>query len=75
MRFYSIGDTIPWSFVKQIADRLWECAALGMTDLFDVAYIDDVGEIAVSVSLRLADSSSSSGTEFREGSVPSVTSP
>lgn len=74
--FSAIGDTIPWSFVKAMAERLWETACLGLTDLFDIIYMDDAGQIAVSVSLRLADGgSSSSGTDYREGSVPSVTSP
>lgn len=78
MSFSSIGDAIPWPFVKGIAERLWECACLGMADLFDVIYIDEAGQVIVNISLRLADSSGSSsgsGTEFREGSVPSVTSP
>ena len=72
-----MGDSIPWEFVKKIADKLWECACMGKSDLFDVIYVDDAGQILVSISLRLADggSSSDSGTEFREGSVPSVTSP
>lgn len=77
LTFSSIGDPIPWTFVKDMAEKLWESACLGMADLFDVMYMDDAGQIAVSISLRLADgaSSSSSGTDFREGSVPSVTSP
>ena len=77
LTFSSIGDPIPWNFVKDMAEKLWECACLGMADLFDVMYMDDAGQVAVSISLRLADgaSSSSSGTDFREGSVPSVTSP
>ena len=73
-----MGDPIPWDFVKTLADRLWHCASLGFTNLFDAIYMDDLGQVAVSISLRLTDgSSSSSDTEFqlREGSVPSVTSP
>ena len=59
-----------------MADKLWECACLGLTDLFDAVFMDDDGQVGVSISLRLSDgSSSSSGTDFREGSVPSVTSP
>ena len=74
--FSCTGDTIPWDFVKTIAERLWESACMGLANLFDVIYMDDAGRIAVSVSLRLAEGgSSSSGTDYREGSVPSVTSP
>ena len=76
LAFSCMGDTIPWDFVKTIAERLWESACLGLANLFDVIYMDDSGRIAVSVSLRLAEGgSSSSGTDYREGSVPSVTSP
>ena len=76
LTFSCIGDTIPWNFVKAMADKLWECACLGLTDLFDAVFMDDDGQVGVSISLRLSDgSSSSSGTDFREGSVPSVTSP
>ena len=76
--FSSTGDSIPWDFVKTLAERLWRCASLGFTDTFDAIYMDDLGQVAVSVSLRLTDgSSSSSDSDFqlREGSVPSVTSP
>lgn len=76
LAFSCIGDSIPWSFVHSMAEKLWECACLGMTELFDVIYMDDSGQISVSISLRLVDGgSSSSSTDFREGSVPSVTSP
>lgn len=78
LTFASIGDTIPWDVVKNMADRLWHCAALGFSDLFDAIYMDDTGQVAVSISLRLTDGSSSSsdtGSQFREGSVPSVISP
>ena len=76
LSFRSTGDTIPWDFVKEMAERLWECACLGLTHLFDAMYIDEVGQVVVSISLRLADeSSSSSGGYYREGSIESVTSP
>lgn len=76
LTFSSIGDSIPWTLVKEIAERLWQCACLGMAQLFDVMYMDDAGSVAVSISLRLVDdSSSSSGSQYREGSVPSITSP
>lgn len=74
----SIGDAIPWDFVKALANQLWECAALGIAELFDLVYMNDAGNVAVSISLRLLDgegSSSDSNTNFREGSVPSVGSP
>lgn len=75
LSFSCLGDTIPWSFVKTVAERLWQCACLGMTDMFDAIFMEDSGKIAVSISLRLADGgSSSSDTQYREGSVPSVTS-
>ena len=72
----SIGDTIPWDIVKTMAERLWQCASLGFTDMFDAMYMDDSGQVALTISLRLVEgSSSSSDTDFRDGSVPSVISP
>ena len=73
----SMGDTIPWDFVKTMAERMWEIACMGAADLFDAVYASEGGKIAVAVSLRLVDdtSGSSSGTDYREGSVPSVGSP
>lgn len=78
LTFSSMGDSIPWDFVQTFAERLWRCASLGLTNVFDAMFMDDLGQAAVSISLRLIDgSSSSSDTVFqmREGSVPSVTSP
>lgn len=77
LSFESIGDAIPWPFVKRMAEKLWESACLGMAQLFDVVYADDAGQVLVSISLRLTDGGSSSGsdTQYREGSVPSITSP
>lgn len=78
LSFTCLGDTIPWSFVKDMADRLWECTCLGMSQLFDAVFVTDARDIAVAVSLTLMEgdgSSQSSGTEYREGSVPSVGSP
>ena len=76
--FNCMGDTIPWSFVKEMADRLWETTRMGIAEFFDSIYMDDAGKIAVAISLKFADpnsSSSSSDTDYREGSVPSVGSP
>ncbi len=76
LAFRSTGDAIPWDFVKTMAERLWESACLGMSNLFEATYMDDAGQVIVSIALRLAeDGSSSSGTYYREGSVESVTSP
>ena len=78
LSFTCFGDTIPWSFVKDMADRLWESACLGLSELFDAVYMTETGNIAVAVSMRLLEgdgSSQSSGTDYREGSVPSVGSP
>ncbi|KAI4123293.1 MAG: hypothetical protein LQ338_005342 [Usnochroma carphineum] len=50
----SWGDTIPWDFVQALANRLWECAALGMPYLFDLAYMSPDGRILVSIMLRLS---------------------
>ena len=60
--------------MREMAETLWEAAARGFTDLFDATYADNAGKVMVMVSLRLVDptSSSSSGTDWREGSVPSV---
>ena len=82
LSFKSLGDAIPWSFVQEMAERGWECASRGLTDVFEVIYMDEAAQIAVSVSLGLVDGSSTgsgsgsgSGSDYREGSVPSVTSP
>ncbi|MCJ1460665.1 hypothetical protein MMC28_011047 [Mycoblastus sanguinarius] len=75
LSFFCLGDTIPWSFVSDIADRLWETAALGMANLFEVIYMDDAAQVGVHVVLRLVEGSSSSSEGYREGSVPSVTGP
>ena len=74
--FNSLGDSIPWDVVKDIAERLWESAVMGMTDLFEVAFADSTGQIGLKVSMMIVDASlSSSGDDFREGSVPSVNGP
>lgn len=75
------GDTIPWNFVKDIALRLYEAATMGFTDLFEAIYVDGPGTIGVTVTMRVAEEalsgSSSGGTtsDYREGSVPSVSFP
>ena len=77
LSFYSLGDTIPWSFVTTMVNRLHETAVRGATDLFDVMYADESGNIMVSVSLKIVDhlsSSSGSDQDYREGSVPSINS-
>lgn len=76
--FSSMGDTIPWDFVQEMAERLLTCARMGMSALFDAVYGDQAGQIGVAISLRLMGgviSGDSSGTDYREGSVPSVGSP
>ena len=78
LSFLCTGDTIPWDFVKSTAMRLYEAAALGLTDLFEAVYMDDAGTVAVTVSLKITDALSSSGgstSDYREGSVPSVSFP
>lgn len=78
LSFYCKGDTIPWAFVKNIAERLWESAALGLADLFEVIYSDDTGTVSVMIVLDVINRSSdgsTSGSGLREGSVPSITSP
>ncbi|KAL8782848.1 MAG: hypothetical protein Q9195_009555 [Heterodermia aff. obscurata] len=76
LTFNSVGDSIPWEVVKDLAERLWECAVMGMTDLFEAAFSDSTGQIGLKVSMAIIDSSlSSTGDDFREGSVPSVNGP
>ena len=78
LSFLCTGDTIPWNFVKSIAMMLYEAAALGLTDLFEAIYMDDAGTVAVTVSVKITDALSSSGdstSDYREGSVPSVSFP
>ena len=83
--FVCIGDTIPWKFVKETADRLWEAAVLGFAELFEACYIDNTEKIGVKVTLSLVENAlnpgSASGStpdvypDWREGSVPSIDSP
>lgn len=82
LRFSSIGDTIPWDFVRHFAYRMWECAVLGVADLFDTVYLNEAAKIGVQVSLTLVDqasivsgSGSGTGSGYREGSWDSITSP
>lgn len=75
LSFNSVGDTIPWNFVQYYAERLWKVAALGLTELFEGVYADDLHQVGVRITLTLVDESSGSGSEgFREGSVPSINS-
>lgn len=78
--FTCIGDTIPWSFVSEFALQLWKTAILGVTTLFETVYMDDAGKIGVMITLTLIENSSGSSNspnyqDYREGSVPSITSP
>lgn len=76
LNFHCIGDTVPWTFVKQLADRLWECACHQFTDLFEVIYMDETQRVAVKVWLEIVERSFGDSNEsVREGSVPSITSP
>ena len=79
LSFVCTGDTIPWKFVKDTAMTLYQAAALGFADLFEAIYMDDAGTIAVTVSVGIVDTvSSSDGSTpdyWREGSVPSVSFP
>ena len=76
LNFLCVGDTIPWTFVKKIADNLWEAACRQLTDLFEVIYMDSSQKIAVKVWLEIVEHSSGESNDgVREGSVPSVTSP
>ena len=69
-----MGDTIPWTFVKEMADRMWEIVGMGATNLFEVVYVNEAQKIAVQVTLSLIEDSggSSNDPQWREGSVPSV---
>ena len=76
LSFRSLGDSIPWDIIKDIAERMWEHAVMGLADLFEATYFDPLGQVGLKVSMLLADASlSSEGDDFREGSVPSVTGP
>ena len=78
LSFLCTGDTIPWNFVKNTAMRLYEAATLGFTDLFEAIYMDEAGTVVVSVAVKITDALSSSGgstSDYREGSVPSVSFP
>lgn len=83
LRFHSIGDTIPWSFVRDFANKLWETAALGVADLFETVYEDQSGKVAVQISLTIMNemteaTGSASGSDqdnfYRDGSWDSVQS-
>lgn len=76
MNFLSAGDTIPWEFVKELAERFWEAACMQLTDLVEVIYMDEAQRIAVKIWVDLVERSSEASNEgVREGSVPSITSP
>lgn len=82
LMFASFGDTIPWSFVKHFVDKLWECAVMGVADLFETFYTNDAGNVGVQISLTVLDQSSvasgsgsGSGQDYREGGWESITSP
>ena len=78
LSFLCTGDTIPWNFVKNTALRLYEAATLGFTDLFEAIYMDEAGSVVVTVAVKVTDALSSSGgstSDYREGSVPSVSFP
>ena len=80
LTFSSVGASIPWTFVKRMADMLREFACLGWTNLFDAYFVDAITEtIGIALSLRFANEdgswSSVGSTNTREGSVPSVGSP
>ena len=78
LSFLCTGDTIPWMFVKNTAMRLYEAATMGFTDLFEAIYMDQAGTVAVTVTVRITDALSSSDgstSDYREGSVPSVSFP
>ena len=75
INFKCTGDTIPWSFVKELADRLWTCACLQLTGLFEVFYKSVDNRIAVKVWLEIITQSGSDSNDYREDSPPSITSP
>ncbi len=58
LAFSCLGDAIPWSFVKEIAMRLWQITRLGAADLFEAIYMDGARSIRVQVSLTLIEDSS-----------------
>lgn len=76
LNFKCIGDTIPWTFVKNMAEMLWKAACLQATDLFEVIYMDEFQKVGVKVWLEIIQRSGSDPTNGdREGSPPSITSP
>lgn len=77
LSLFSFGDTIPWTFVKDLAHRLWESARLGLADVFEALYMEETQNIGVQITLRVVEGSSSSDSawDYREGSVESITSP
>ncbi|KAL8799819.1 MAG: hypothetical protein Q9182_005614 [Xanthomendoza sp. 2 TL-2023] len=72
------GGVIPWEFVAEIADMLWESTARGSTVLFAMIYSSPNREVLINISLTLMQDETGSGTggstdtNWREGSVPSV---
>ena len=76
LKFIAIGDTVAWDAVEEMAETLKNLAIRGFTNLFEATFMDASGRRGLKVALTLIDlSSSSEGTDFREGSVPSVTGP
>ena len=76
LAFDFIGDTIPWSFVKEFADRMGEAALLGFPHLFETVFRNAAGTIAVKITLSLIEDSAGSNSphDWREGNVPSMNS-
>ncbi|KAL8682103.1 MAG: hypothetical protein Q9186_001808 [Xanthomendoza sp. 1 TL-2023] len=78
------GGVIPWEFVAEIADMLWESTVRGSTLLFSMLYSSPDRDVMVQISLTLMQAAVGSGgpgtgtssgdTNWREGSVPSVAS-
>ncbi|KAL8820182.1 MAG: hypothetical protein Q9223_001541 [Gallowayella weberi] len=79
------GGVIPWEFVQEVADMLWESTARGSTALFAMVYSSPNRDVLIKISLTLMQhqleaasgqpgtgTGGSTDTNWREGSVPSV---
>ena len=77
LTFTSVGDTIPWEVVKDMGERLWQCARMGLADLFEAYFTDQTAQIGFKMTLCVIDQSLSSDSDefYREGSVESVNGP
>ena len=59
LSFRCQGDTIPWHFVKEFAEIMWELACHQCTEVFEIIYTDQLQRIFVTIWLEIVERSPS----------------